>query len=63
MFNDADFYDLFGPTKTGRKGYGVSVGRKWTLLYDDPRRLEFDVEGAYSVISTGCPSTRTCPWT
>ena len=24
--NDADFYDLFGPTKTGRKGYGVSVG-------------------------------------
>ena len=25
-----------------------SVGRKWTLLYDDPRRLELDVEGAYS---------------
>ena len=48
VFNDADFYDLFGPTKTGRKGYGVSVGRKWTLLYDEPRRLEFDVEGAYS---------------
>ena len=38
VLNDADFYDLFGPTKTGRKGYGVSVGRKWTLLYDEPRR-------------------------
>jgi hypothetical protein len=48
LLNNADFYDLFGPTKTGRKGYGVSVGRKWTLVYDAPRRLEFDVEGAYS---------------
>ena len=23
LLNDADFYDLFGPTKTSRKGYGV----------------------------------------
>lgn len=46
--NHADFYDLFGPTRTGRKGYGVSIGRKWTLLFDEPRRLELDVEGAYS---------------
>jgi hypothetical protein len=48
LFNNADFYDLFGPTKSGRKGYGVSVGRKWTIIYDEPRRLEFDVDGAYS---------------
>ena len=27
-FNKADFYDLFGPTKTGRKGYAVGVGRR-----------------------------------
>jgi hypothetical protein len=46
--NYADFYDLFGPTKTGRKGHSVSVGRKWTLLFDEPRRMELDVEGAYS---------------
>ena len=26
-YNNADFYDLFGPTKTGRKGYDVGVGR------------------------------------
>ena len=48
IYNYADFYDLFGPTKTGWKGYGVSVGRKWTLVYDEPRRFEFDIEGAYS---------------
>jgi hypothetical protein len=46
--NHADFYDLFGPTRTGRKGHAVSVGRKWTLLFDEPRRMEFDVEAAYS---------------
>ena len=38
-FNTADFYDLFGPTKTGRKGYVVGVGRSTTVLYDEPRRL------------------------
>ena len=48
LLNDADFYDLFGPTKTGRKGYGVGVGHKWTLIYDEPRRMELDVEGSYS---------------
>ena len=46
--NYADFYDLFGPTKTGRKGHSVSVGRKWTLVFDEPRRMELDVESAYS---------------
>jgi hypothetical protein len=46
--NYADFYDLFGPTQTGRRGHAISVGRKWTLLFDEPRRLEFDVEGGYS---------------
>jgi hypothetical protein len=46
--NYADFYDLFGPTKSGRKGHHVSVGRRWTLLFDEPRRLELDVEGSYS---------------
>ena len=29
-FNKADFYDLFGPTKTGRRGYEVGVGRTTT---------------------------------
>jgi hypothetical protein len=44
-WNGADFYDLFGPTKTGRKGYLVEAGHKSTLIYDEPRRLELDIDG------------------
>jgi hypothetical protein len=45
-FNGADFYDLFGPTKSSRKGYFALVGHKSTLLFDEPRRLELDVSGS-----------------
>ena len=45
-FNGADFYDLFGPTKVGRKGYSVLVGHRNTLIFDEPRRLELDLSGA-----------------
>ena len=44
-WNGADFYDLFGPTQTGRKGYFVEGGHKSTLIFDEPRRLELDVSG------------------
>ena len=44
-WNKADFYDLFGPTKTSRKGYVVGAGHHNTLLFDEPRRLELDVDG------------------
>ena len=47
-FNKADFYDLAGPTKTGRKGYDVGVGRSTTLVYDEPRKLTLDVDGSLS---------------
>ena len=47
-FNKADFYDLFGPTKVGRKGYEIGVGRSMTLLYDEPRRLTLAVDGSWS---------------
>jgi hypothetical protein len=43
--NGADFYDLFGPTKVGRTGYSVTVGRRHTLVFDEPRRMDLDVEG------------------
>ena len=46
--NSADFYDLFGPTKTGRKGFRLGVGRTHTLIFDLPRRLDLDVEGTFS---------------
>jgi hypothetical protein len=45
-FNRADFYDLFGPTKTGRKGYRAMLGHTSTLIFDEPRRLELDVSGS-----------------
>jgi hypothetical protein len=42
--NRADFYDLFGPTKTGRKGYDIGIGRTQTLVFDESRRLTLDVD-------------------
>ena len=47
-FNRADFYDLFGPTKTGRRGYEVGVGHTSTLVYDEPRRLTLKIDGSFS---------------
>jgi len=42
--NNADFYDLFGPTKQSRKGTRLYVGYEKALLYDEPRLLEFSTE-------------------
>ena len=47
-WNRGDFYDLFGPTKTGRKGYLFGGGHRSTLIFDDPRRLELDVDTSVS---------------
>ena len=44
--NKADFYDLVGPTRTGRKGYIVGLGRSTTLLYDEPMRLTLKLDGS-----------------
>ena len=45
--NYADFYDLFGPTKTALKGDSISVGYERTLIYDKPRLLDFSTEISY----------------
>src|SRR5262249_21721255 len=47
-WNRADFYDLFGPTKTGRKGYLFGAGHRSTSIFDEPRRLELDIDASYS---------------
>jgi hypothetical protein len=47
-FNAADFYDLFGPTKTGRKGYVFQVGKKQMLIFDLPHRLDLDVSARFA---------------
>ena len=41
--NAGDFYDLFGPTKTGRKGSTFEVGKQQSLIFDLPRRVDLDV--------------------
>jgi hypothetical protein len=46
--NYADFYDLFGPTKTSRRGYQVSLGHTNTLIFDEPRRLTLKVDGRFA---------------
>jgi len=45
--NDADFYDLFGPTKRARKGDAFIVGYERALIYDDPRVLRVSAEVGY----------------
>jgi len=34
--NKTNFYDLFGPTKTGRAGYYAGMGYSWDLVFDKP---------------------------
>lgn len=41
--NDADFYDLFGPTKRSRKGDAFLVAYDKTLIYDSPRMLDLSL--------------------
>jgi hypothetical protein len=41
-YNLADFYDLFGPTKTSRKGYSLKLSHRKNLLFDTPRTLDLD---------------------
>jgi hypothetical protein len=47
QLNGADFYDLFGPTKTSLKGHAVGVGYHKTLVYDEPRRFDLNVDATY----------------
>ena len=46
-YNGADFYDLFGPTKTSRKGNSLGLTYTKTLIYDSPKHLnlKFDLKG------------------
>ena len=40
-YNPASFYDLFGPTKSSRKGYFASVEHTGYWIWDRPRTLEY----------------------
>ena len=45
--NDANFYDLFGPTERSRKGDAFIVSYNHSLVYDPPRQLDFSADVAY----------------
>jgi hypothetical protein len=45
--NDADFYDLFGPTERARAGDAGIIGFHHSFIYDPPRQLDLDLEAAY----------------
>jgi hypothetical protein len=46
-YDPADFYDLFGPTKTSRKGYALGLGYDRTLVYDTPRTIDVSAHAEY----------------
>ena len=51
--NNADFYDLTGPTERARKGDAVILGYQRALIYDVPRQLDFKASaGGYFGLDT-----------
>jgi len=59
--NDADFYDLFGPTKRSRKGDTFIVGYKKALIFDEPRMLNFSADVAYYTGLDTLPGNQNIP--
>ncbi|WP_109488658.1 SMP-30/gluconolactonase/LRE family protein [Occallatibacter savannae] len=39
-FNRADFYDLFGPTKVGRRGFALVGEKRKNIIHDSDRTLD-----------------------
>jgi len=46
-YNNADFYDLLGPTYRGLKGYSAELGWSKSLIYDSPRELLLELDTAF----------------
>ncbi len=45
--NNADFYDLFGPTKNSRKGYSLGLKFRKNIIYDRPEIMDYNVYANY----------------
>ena len=45
--NATDFYDLFGPTKTSRKGHSASVAYHDYWIFDRPKLFDYTISAAY----------------
>ena len=59
--NDADFYDLFGPTEYSRKGDAFILGYERTLIYDTPRELRLAADLEYFTGLDTLPSNQNVP--
>jgi len=59
--NDADFYDLFGPTKRSRKGDAFILGYAKALIFDKPRVLDFSADVAYYMGLDTLPGNQNVP--
>lgn len=59
--NDADFYDLFGPTKRSRKGDAFIVGYEKALIFDEPRVLDFSADLAWYTGLDTLPGNQNVP--
>ncbi|HUP45921.1 MAG TPA: hypothetical protein VM779_10460, partial [Thermoanaerobaculia bacterium] len=46
-YNATDFYDLFGPTKTSRKGHSASLAYHQYLVYERPKLVDYTITAAY----------------
>jgi hypothetical protein len=59
--NNADFYDLFGPTKRSRKGDAFIVAYDKALIFDLPRRMDLEVSAAYYTGLDTLPNNQNVP--
>ena len=61
--NNADFYDLFGPTKRSRKGNQFAVEFGKTLISDEPRHLDLTFHASHHTDMDALPRYQDIPVT
>ena len=59
--NNADFYDLFGPTERSREGDAFIIGYNRALIFDEPRRLDLEAEVAWFTGLDTLPGNQNVP--
>lgn len=60
-YNSDSFYDLFGPTKTSRKGYSVGINHRGSLIYDVPRIMNYTINAVYYGDMEALPDFQNVP--
>ncbi len=61
--NEADFYDLAGPTKQSRKGNRFTINYEKSLLYDAPRDLKLTIDLSHFSDMDSLPRYQNIPVT